>query len=657
MRWQIRSTVSIVVVTIVVFGIVSRAQIATWQTPEALGDVAVSFDGRVEIFDGAAPGGSDPEELTVAGVNGGLAFDASLNLFVTNTNLAAVLPEPMHKVVITGGGAVQTPFVPTQANPRSIVFAGDGRFYVASPGSPATIRRYRQTTTYPNPKAFALEATFANVPTDSSGCIGIDLAADQRTLYYVSGGRTIRTATGVDTATGTGQNFPAYGTLANTLPNPGTACGLRLLAPRDIRETLPATSLSSGGILVADGRNIKRVDLTGVVIGNPFNAGTGNDSQKKWIDVALDPNTADFWGVEAEYWQLAKFRINSPATVFPVTPLASAPRGVAVNGELRAAQTTRILSLPAGTERTALPTFLERPFEHSWKATSPVTASLAVQTYEVTYTPDPTPDATCSISLDVRCRLQKFDNPAGNPVPKSYSRGRSVVYREILLSTVPVESGPWTISFTFPANNTDRDHAGVPCVAGNTPESSSGVLRDPYPHDFFSIDPSLGFYGGDDVIPIKSRGNDSIVVDRADGQFNMLIIKPVAGAVGNLGSSMPIAVEVTNPLPTGCTDAPGLESKLLLSVVDITVINGTPLDTVVGDSRGILKPPALIGNGGIFAKVANQYRTNLDLTRSRFEKNHDYRICISALAAETPEQEGDITPPPAGEVCQDIKTK
>ncbi len=184
-------------------------------------------------------------------------------------------------------------------------------------------------------------------------------------------------------------------------------------------------------------------------------------------------------------------------------------------------------------------------------------------------------------------------------------------------------------------------------MPGIAPEGSSAVLRDPYPHDLFSIDPSLAFYGGDDVIPIRSRGNDSIVVDRADGVNNMQIIKPVPGTIGNLGSSLPIAVEVRNPL--GCTDVSGLEGRLVLSVVDIT--NG--LDAVIGDSQGILG--TLNGNGGIFAKVANQYRTNLDLTKGKFQKNHTYRLCISALAAET--VEGQFLPPPAGEVCQDITTK
>jgi hypothetical protein len=302
-----------------------------------------------------------------------------------------------------------------------------------------------------------------------------------------------------------------------------------------------------------------------------------------------------------------------------------------------------VLDLAANVEGVA--TFLEPPFQHSWKGLAPVAASIAVQAFEVTYDPNGTVTAACPPSLNVHCRLQNFDDASGNPVPKEYSRNRSVVYREILLSPVS-DTRLWRISFVFPGNDTDTI-AGVPCVPGIAPEGSSAVLRDPYPHDLFSIDPSLAFYGGDDVIPIRSRGNDSIVVDRADGVNNMQIIKPVPGTIGNLGSSLPIAVEVRNPL--SCTDVSGLEGRLVLSVVDIT--NG--LDAVIGDSQGILG--TLNGNGGIFAKVANQYRTNLDLTKGKFQKNHTYRLCISALAAET--VEGQFLPPPAGEVCQDITTK
>ncbi len=642
MPWQIRRRI-LVVAFMVVLGVSGRA-VTNWVSADALGDVAVSFDGAVQVFDNASGLVVDTIDTTsvsqLTGTNGGLAFDAPLNLVVANTagnQLVKLSPTHPHGSVGTIG---------TQASPASLAFAADGSVYVASPGSPATIRRFSKTGT---------QLRSFTVATDSSDCIGIDLSPDQKTLLVASGGRKIRAVS--DVSLTSPPNPPAltvsiFADLQGS-GGTGTACGLRILAPIDIRSLDPApppgTILPAvGGIIRADKGEIKRLDRFGAVV-EEFNTGA-NSEKHNWVDVALDPNTQDFFGVDAgEVTRLVKFRIGG-ANQLVVSPLTGVPRGVAVNGELRAAQSTRVLNLTANVEGAA--TFLEPPFQHSWKGIAPVNVSIAIQAIEVIYDPNGATPASCPASLDVRCRLQKFIDQGANPIPKAYSRGRSVVYREILLSAL---SDPrlWTISFVFPANNTDRNHAGVPCGAPGSPEGSSGVLRDPYPHDFFSIDPSLGFYGGDDVIPIKSRGNDSIVVDRGDGQFNMLIIKPVAGTVGNLGSSLPIAVEATTP--PGCTDAPGLESKLVLSVVDITVVNGIPLDTVVGDSKGILGGAPLIGNGGIFAKVANQYRTNLDLTKGRFQKNHAYRLCISALAAET--VDGQFVPPPAGEVCQDITTK
>jgi len=642
MPWQIRCRIVIVAI-IVAFGTSGHA-VTNWVSAEALGDVAVSFDGAVHVFNNADGLVVDTIDTTsvsqLTGTNRGLAFDAALNLLVANTTgnqLVKLSPAHPHTPPQTGG-TISTP------SPAALAFAADGSVYVASAGAPATIRRFSKTGT--------LLRTFT-VTTDSADCIGIDLSPDQKKLFVVSGGRNIRSVSDVSL---TGPPPPPTPTVSPfvTLQGPGTACGLRLLAPIDIRSLDPApppgTTLPAvGGLIVADGREIKRLDRFGAVA-ETFNAGDTQPPKNKWVDVALDPNTTDFWGIDANAdgpTQLAKFRIGG-ANQLVLSPLSGVPRGVAVNGELRAAQSIRILNLTHDVEGTA--TFLEPPFQHSWKGTAPVDISLAVQTYEVTYDAGGATPQVCPPSLDVRCRLQNFDDPvAGNPVPKAYSRGRSVVYREIWLSA-PSNTDPWGISFVFPSNNTDT-FAGVPCGPNVHPEEGSAVLRDIFPHgpgqNLFTIDPTVAFYGGDDVIRIRGGGNDSIAVDRADALNNMQIIKPVFGTIGNLGSSLPIAVEVTTP--PGCTGVSGLESRLVLSVVDITA----GVDAVVGDSKGFLG--TLNGNGGIFAKVANQYRTNLDLTKGKFVKNHTYRLCIMASAAET--IDGQFLPPPAGEVCRDILTK
>jgi hypothetical protein len=602
---------------------------ANWASAGALGDVAIAFDNDVQLFANADGAPGDTISVAeLAGTNAGLAFDASLNLLVTNT------PAPGAGRLVTLAsadphGSVGTP-ITTQASPRSLAIAADGTIYVASPGG--TIRHVSKTGT--------LLRTFS-IATDSTACIGVDFAPDQSTLYMVSGGRTIRAISGVEKLSGP----PPAVVIFATLPNPGTACGLRLLAPQDVRSVPPPPStLSSGigGVLVADAREIKRLNTLGAVV-ETFNAGPESASQKNWVDLALDPDTQAFWGIDAAQWRLAKFRIGAANAFF--VGLSSAPRGVAVNGELRAAQTIRLKDLTKDVEGTA--TFLEPPYEHSWKGTASTAASLAIQAIEVTYDANGTVYPVCPPSLNVRCRLQNFDSPLGNPTPKTYSRGRSVFYREILRAAVP---GATTIRITviFPGNDTDTI-AGKPCVVGITPQNASALLRDPFPHDLFSWDPSLVFYGGDDGVTTKTiTFNDSIVVNRADGRYNMQLIMPAFGAVGELGRSLPIAVEVTDPAT--CNGVTGLESVLVLSVVDITL----GVDTIIGDSLGIYG--TLGANGVAWASVAKQYRTNLPLSKSTYKTGHTYRLCVMAAAAETADEQSTLRPP-AGEVCQDVLVK
>ncbi len=573
----------VVVCLLVAGAAVSMRASADWASAGALGDVAIAFDNQVQLFanaDGTLKETIDIDELT--GTNTGLAFDTSLDLLVTNTDA-----QGSGRIVTLASadphGSIGTP-ITTQASPRSLAIAADGTIYVASPGG--TIRRYDKTG--------ALSRTFT-IATDSTACIGIDLSPDQSTLYVVSGGRNIRTITGVEKPGG-----PAPVAIFATLPNPGTACGLRLLATVDVRSTPPppvTPSAAVGGLLIADKREIKRLNSLGAVV-ETFNAGPESDSQKDWSEIAVDPDTQAFFGIDAAQWRLARFRMGAANAFF--VELSSAPRGVAVNGELRVAQTVRLLNLTANVEGTA--TFLEPPFQHSWRGTVSTAASLAIQAIEVTYDDDGTvPPAVCQPSLNVRCRLQNFDSPSGNPLPKPYSRGRPVFYREILRTAVP-DTATIRIMVTFPGNDTDT-FAGSPCVVGIDPQPASALLRDPFPHDLFSWDPSLVLYGGDDGITTKTiRFNDSIIVDRADGLYNMEIIRPVFGAVGQLGRSLPITVVVTDPAT--CNAVAGLESVLVLSVVDIT--NG--IDAIIGDSPlGIYG--TLDANGLIWASVANQYRT------------------------------------------------
>jgi hypothetical protein len=613
-----------------VLGVSVRA-VTTWVSADALGDVAVSFDGSVQVFDNANVGAA--ETITapaLTGANGGLAFDASLNLLVANTagsQLVKLSPVTHQPVAPPDTGTIAT-----QLPPRSMAIAADGTIYVASVGTPTTtIQRFGV--------APVASGTFT-IPTDSATCIGIDLAPDQSTLYYVSGGRTVRAVSGVNTSTP-----PPVASTYTTLAGTGVACGLRLLAPADARDNpaLAPTALV-GGVIVADDKELKLVRPTGVVA---FDAGTGS---KHWVDVAIDPDAGatpavlDFWAVNAgSSPSLVKFRIGGPNPQLAIG-LSGAPRGVAVNGELRAAQTVQLVTV--NTSNDAIATFLQgTPYQHHWKGlnidpSNTGAVQLAVQALEVTHVNDESP---CG-PLNVDCRLGNF--PAATP--KTYSRNRGVVYREIWRGLVPANSSLFPllrIGIYFPGP-TDLS-AGTVCTVNGTPRSGTTILRDPWPHNVFESDLMESFYGGDDGGIIRTKTNDSIVVNRSDAQYFLRIIKPDQLTQAQLGSSMQIAVEVRDPR-SNCNFVPGLNADLVLTVTDITpqsADKGKP----IGDSRNILGP--LNGNGLSWASTANQYRTNLDID-PRFVVGHTYRACVMSPAFY--DQTGL---PIVGESCVDFLPK
>jgi hypothetical protein len=643
--------VSLVLAALIV-ATVRAADDRSWATAEALGDVAVSSDGTVQFY---ANAGTQLGSLTFASTtSGGLAFDNSLNLFVTNTDTTASPPANRNHVVqFSEDSTHASSNILTQPSPRSLAFAGDNTLYVASPGSPATVRRYAYNSATGQ---FSQSAQFT-VPTDSTACIGIDLAPDQSTLYYVSGGRSVRTVANANTATGTQTATP----LPSSLPNPGTACGIRLLPPVDARCVDPnephppgeclATPTNSpigvGGAVVADARNIKRLDSTGAVR-ETFNAGSGPDTQRNWVDVALDPNRQDFWGVDAgTVWQLAKFRIKGTNQGLPI-PLASAPRGVAVNGELRAAQTVRIATV---SNQLTTVSFLEgTSSKHSWAGKVPTSAKFAVQAMEVRYDASGTVATPCAPSLDIRCRLQFFDSPTGNPTPKTYSRGRSVFYREILRESVNLPCNFGTpgdqcldVGIFFPGP-TDLS-AGTACVVGGTPPRGTALFRSPWPHGLFTFDGTLVFYGGDDGGVTRTKTNDTIVVDRGDVRYYGRLIMPTPLTVVQIGSTLNVALEVRDP-QNACNTVPGLNepNQLVLSVTDITA--GEDKGKIIGDSENLFG--SLTSTGLTWASTANQYRTNL-LVDSRYTKDHTYRLCVAAPDGKTP----DSLVPAIGELCAD----
>jgi cysteine-rich repeat protein len=161
---------------------------------------------------------------------------------------------------------------------ESIVFDAAGNFYVGHAYGDFKIRKYNASGTF-------LESYSAAM--DARGTDWIDLATDQCTLFYTSYGRLVKR---FDVCTNTQLTDFA------TLPGYGGAYALRLLSPGD----------GTGGLLVADFYNIKRLNQTGNVVQTYDSPG-----EDFWFSLNLDPDGTSFWSGGATTGNFYRFEIDS----------------------------------------------------------------------------------------------------------------------------------------------------------------------------------------------------------------------------------------------------------------------------------------------------------------------------------------------------------
>jgi hypothetical protein len=260
--------------------------------PFVVGDVFASIgSGQVQQYSSTGVL-KDTLNTTVGGFTTGSAFDATGNFYVTNFGGGSISkfagPGDPHTVSTFASGI--------NASPESIVFDAAGNMYVGVADGDRDVRKYSSTGT--------LLATY-NVATTSRGSDWIDLAADQKTLYYTSEGNTIKR---FDVSTNT--------QLADFANLPGRpAFALRILA--------------DGTVLVADSAAVYRVDSTSAVLNTYDVAGNNN-----WFALNLDPNGTSFWSGDFGTGQLVKFNIATGAVELTIATGSSSLFGVSVYGEI-----------------------------------------------------------------------------------------------------------------------------------------------------------------------------------------------------------------------------------------------------------------------------------------------------------------------------------
>ncbi len=344
--------------TLLVEGAVSNTGTGTYRfnvqrpRPFAVGDVFVAGKGVVQQYDKdlkliailhteELPPNVPPSIVT------GMAFDSTRNLYVTNFKSHTIT-----KFDVNGDPVSSNPFLftdPLGFFDESIVFDGAGNFYVgqasgpsSNPFSPGT----RDVLKFA-PTGALLDRL--DVATTQRGSDWVDLAPDQRTLFYTSEGKEILR-----------YDVRSHTQLAQFGRLPGSnAYALRILP--------------DGGVLVADTEDIKRLDASGNIIRSYDVSG-----EDVWFALNLDVDGTSFWSANAVTGNFYKFDIDSGQ----VLQSGSAgkdyqPGGVTVLGELTAA--TRGIEV-AATDSTV-------PFENRTGAVRGVGPGEAA-TFDVTFTGD-----------------------------------------------------------------------------------------------------------------------------------------------------------------------------------------------------------------------------------------------------------------------------
>lgn len=301
-----RGLIAALIVGVLGVAVPVAASAATWNT----GDVFAAIgDGKYNVYDNSGVFKEQIDQVRPGAFTTGCAFNNDrTHLYTTNfTGNEIIRFQDAHPHAIDQFFATPGITLPPDAANESIVFMANGDYLVGHADGGRDVHRY-------NPLG-VLQQEY-DVATEGRGSDWMDLAADQETLFYTSEGRIVfRYDLGTSTQ------------LANfaTLPGTGVAFALRLLPPGD----------GSGGLLVSDRSNIKRLNAAGAVV-QTYDV-LGEDG---WFSLNLDPNGTSFWAGN-EPGSNNFYRFNIATGLIEVGPINTGPGsqhfGLCVKGEPTAA--------------------------------------------------------------------------------------------------------------------------------------------------------------------------------------------------------------------------------------------------------------------------------------------------------------------------------
>ena len=286
-----------------------RAQAPQWN----VGDVfAAVGGGQYKVYSNVGVLKTTISDGTGGVITAGCAFDSAYRLFTTNFSNTAPVPD-IFRFAIDNAHSIVQKISGGFSQSESIAFDGHGFFYVGYAGG--GLEKYNHDGVFQT----SFSPTVENRSVD-----WIDVASDGQTIFYTSEGRKI-----FRFSTVTGQ-FPVYVDLS-TVPsgNNGKLFAIRILPPGD----------GTGGVLVADQKNIKQVSAAGGgTIVRTYSVGNQSD----WEVLNLDPNGTSFWAGDATTHNFYRFNISTGnVEVGPINAGASLG-GLCVDGAFSAAQPTPV---------------------------------------------------------------------------------------------------------------------------------------------------------------------------------------------------------------------------------------------------------------------------------------------------------------------------
>jgi len=244
----------------------------------------------------------------------GMAFDAAGNLYSTDFSSGTVSK-------FDNSGNFLGTFASGMVDPESILFDSTGNAYVGQADGTHQVLKFNSSGT--------LLSSFSPA-TQDRGTDWIDLAPDQKTLFYTSEGDLIKRFD-VSTATQLAD--------FNSTPLPGRAFALRVLP--------------NGNVLVADSNAALQLDPSGTIIHTYTPCDCGS-----LFSLNLDPDGLHFWVGDVSSGNIYQIRIADGGTVVDqtISTFVDTLTGVVVFGQVTSANTVNLLFTISSTPETQIAT-------------------------------------------------------------------------------------------------------------------------------------------------------------------------------------------------------------------------------------------------------------------------------------------------------------